>query len=182
MDAEKETNSSGVRALTICQPWAWAIIEGHKPYENRDWKTDYTGPLVIHAGKSLGWMREGTAFLRAQGLEVPADFELGKILGVVDMVGWVRPAETKGADGKPNPYAFGPYCHEYRNPRKLAVPIPYVGRQSMFSVARLLVAELLDGPDAAPPANETRDERIERAIETVGPKRLRRARQTDMGW
>lgn len=44
----------GWRALSVRQPWAWALVSGHKPVENRDWRTDYRGPLVIHSGKVLG--------------------------------------------------------------------------------------------------------------------------------
>ncbi|MHC4404130.1 MAG: ASCH domain-containing protein [Planctomycetota bacterium] len=43
-----------MKALTICQPWAWAIIHGPKPVENRGWATKYRGPLAIHAGQSRG--------------------------------------------------------------------------------------------------------------------------------
>ena len=38
-------------ALTIHQPWAWAIMAGIKRVENRTWRTSHRGPLVIHAGK-----------------------------------------------------------------------------------------------------------------------------------
>jgi hypothetical protein len=41
-----------MRALSIRQPWAWLIVHGFKPVENRDWATDYRGPLAIHAGKT----------------------------------------------------------------------------------------------------------------------------------
>lgn len=30
-----------LRALTVRQPWSWAIAEGWKPVENRTWKTGY---------------------------------------------------------------------------------------------------------------------------------------------
>lgn len=39
------------RALTIRNPYAWLIAQGEKDYETRGWKTDYRGPLAIHAGK-----------------------------------------------------------------------------------------------------------------------------------
>jgi ASCH domain len=41
-----------VKALTVRQPWAWAIIYGGKDIENRRWRTAYRGPLLIHAGKA----------------------------------------------------------------------------------------------------------------------------------
>jgi hypothetical protein len=36
-------------ALTIRQPWAWAIAVAGKDVENRTWHTGYRGPLAIHA-------------------------------------------------------------------------------------------------------------------------------------
>lgn len=38
-------------ALSIMQPWAWLIVNGHKDIENRDWPTKFRGPVAIHAGK-----------------------------------------------------------------------------------------------------------------------------------
>ncbi len=39
-----------MKALTLQQPWATLIAEGHKRVENRTWQTAYRGPLAIHAG------------------------------------------------------------------------------------------------------------------------------------
>ncbi|MCD9194247.1 ASCH domain-containing protein [Streptomyces albireticuli] len=39
-----------MKALTIRQPWADAIIHQTKRTENRTWKTTYRGPVLIHAG------------------------------------------------------------------------------------------------------------------------------------
>ena len=40
-----------VKAISIMQPWAWLIVNGHKDIENRDWRTNFRGPVAIHAGK-----------------------------------------------------------------------------------------------------------------------------------
>lgn len=40
-----------MKALTIQQPWAMLIALGAKKIETRSWKTNYRGPLAIHAGK-----------------------------------------------------------------------------------------------------------------------------------
>ena len=42
-----------MKALTIKQPWAALIVDGHKKYEFRSWKTKYRGKILIHAGMSL---------------------------------------------------------------------------------------------------------------------------------
>lgn len=38
-----------MKALTVKQPWASAIVFGSKDVENRTWLTHYRGPLWIHA-------------------------------------------------------------------------------------------------------------------------------------
>jgi len=87
------------RALSIRQPWAWAITDGGKTVENRDWlRCLYRGPLLIHASKG-GTRREyadaveSIAAMRADlglpPLPVP-ELELlprGFLVGVMRIVG-----------------------------------------------------------------------------------------------
>ncbi len=40
------------QALSIRQPWAWLIANGHKDIENRVWSTKFRGKFLIHASKS----------------------------------------------------------------------------------------------------------------------------------
>lgn len=42
-----------MKALTIKQPWASLIVHGIKDIENRTWKTDYRGKILIHSSKKL---------------------------------------------------------------------------------------------------------------------------------
>lgn len=169
----------GLRALTICQPWAWAIMAGHKRFENRDWQTDYVGPLVIHAGKSEKWMPDGMAFLRRLGIcPLRSELEFGAVLGVVEMVDCVRKAECDG-----DPFAFGPYCFKLEKPRRLAVPVPMKGQLTLWRIDPAIVAELEIGADAksqAVASAESREQRIERAIGAAGPGKLRRATQGNL--
>lgn len=46
----KKFNSQNV--LTIKNPWAYLIIRGLKDVENRSWKTNYRGKLLIHTSQS----------------------------------------------------------------------------------------------------------------------------------
>lgn len=48
---------SDVRAITVREPWAWAIRPGGKDVENRTQEWRYRGRLLIHAG--LGWSERG---------------------------------------------------------------------------------------------------------------------------
>ncbi len=45
------TDLPPMKALTLHQPWASLIALGVKTIETRGWKTDYRGPLAIHAAK-----------------------------------------------------------------------------------------------------------------------------------
>jgi hypothetical protein len=40
-------------ALSIRQPWAWLIVNGWKNIENRDWRTGFRGPFLVHASKGM---------------------------------------------------------------------------------------------------------------------------------
>lgn len=44
-----------MRAITVRQPWAWAIVHGGKDVENRSRNIagSYRGPVAIHAGLAL---------------------------------------------------------------------------------------------------------------------------------
>ncbi|MYC08182.1 MAG: ASCH domain-containing protein [Chloroflexi bacterium] len=38
-----------MRALSLRQPWASMVADGRKTIETRTWRTNYRGPLAIHA-------------------------------------------------------------------------------------------------------------------------------------
>lgn len=43
-----------MKALSVKQPWSYLICSGIKPIENRTWKTNYRGRVLIHAsGNSI---------------------------------------------------------------------------------------------------------------------------------
>jgi ASCH domain len=59
-----------VRAISIRQPWAWAIVHGGKRIENRSWWTAYRGPILIHASTRLGTAAEFFAAVGEVGARV----------------------------------------------------------------------------------------------------------------
>jgi len=42
-----------MKAISIRQPWAWLIVNGHKDIENRSWRTHYRGQVLIHASQGM---------------------------------------------------------------------------------------------------------------------------------
>lgn len=78
-----------VKTLTIRQPWAWLIVNGHKDVENRSWSTRYRGPLVIQSAARVGNRSEFSDLCfdieDETGLSLPADFTLGSTEGIVTL-------------------------------------------------------------------------------------------------
>lgn len=72
-------------ALSVRQPWAWAILHAGKAVENRRWATDYRGELLIHAGKTV----EDDAVdvvAAVAGRDVPEGLPTGGVVGRVRLV------------------------------------------------------------------------------------------------
>ena len=42
-----------MKALSVRQPWAWAIIYAGKDVENRTWPTRYRGFVIVHASQRV---------------------------------------------------------------------------------------------------------------------------------
>jgi hypothetical protein len=112
-------------AVTVRQPWAWAIIHAGKDVENRTWSTEHRGPLAIHAATKTD--PNGDVFLSRLGYD-PSDDELvlGAVIGIVDMVACVRNGNS--------PWAVDGQWHwVLRNPRPIK-PVRYRGQQGLFEV------------------------------------------------
>ncbi len=42
-----------MKTLTMKQPWAQLLVEGHKKIETRSWSTSFRGELLIHSSKKF---------------------------------------------------------------------------------------------------------------------------------
>ncbi len=115
-----------MKALSIRQPWAYAILHGGKDIENRTQYRKYRGELVIHAPKTLDTFERWP-----QGEPKPDESVLHRsaILGVVDLVDVVQQSSSPWFDAK---FAFG---FKLANPRPLPEPIDYSrGTPSFWTV------------------------------------------------
>lgn len=114
-----------VKAISIRQPWAWLILNAGKDIENRDWRTSYRGPILIHASKGMTHAEYKNAVETARmarrvlgcvpGLMMPAfaDLERGGIVGQVEIADCVSHSVS--------PWFFGTYGFVLRNP----TPLPF---------------------------------------------------------
>lgn len=102
-----------MRAITIMNPWAWAILNAGKDVENRTWAFKPGQEIALHAGKSFD--EYGEDFLRRQGVEPPSGYESGVILGLVTVAD-VHHANrclslTPSGRGYCSPWAMGDQYH-----------------------------------------------------------------------
>ena len=131
-----------VHCLTISEPWASLIASGNKTTENRCWKTNYRGPLAIHAGS-------GTQYLTKKQL---ADYPTGHVIAVANLVachdiytirhraesawlsGW-KPDGCKStwAEIAAHEFTEGPWCWILEDVRKLKTPKPIAGKQGIWT-------------------------------------------------
>ena len=110
-------------ALSVRQPWAWAIIHAGKDIENRSWQAvnhglSIRGRIAIHAAKGMTQHEyvDAAEFIAGLGIRVPppCDLARGGIIGSVEVVEVVSSSTS--------PWFFGPRGLVLRNP----LPCPFV--------------------------------------------------------
>ncbi|MRR49404.1 MAG: ASCH domain-containing protein [Rhodocyclaceae bacterium] len=124
-------------ALSIRQPWAWLIANGHKDVENRDWTTRYRGLFLIHAGKTRdkGMFDDARWIAEDLGIQIP-DMDALDYGGLVGH-GVISDCVTAHA----SPWFFGEFGFLVRD----ATPLPYIPYRGLLNFFNVPV-EILD-PD-----------------------------------
>jgi activating signal cointegrator 1 len=127
-----------MKALSLWQPWASGIALGVKAIETRHWATTYRGPLAVHASKR--WNGDQREFAEAERREGTIGFGLpfGAIVAVVDLIDIKRSELLEDAisavEGRWGNYAPNRFGWLLGNVRPLLVPVPCVGRQSLWTL------------------------------------------------
>jgi hypothetical protein len=127
-----------IKALTVKQPWAWAIADGHKPVENRKWKTRHRGLLAIHAGRA--WDLPGARWMRAQpaGPVPPGMDEVtrGAVVAVVELVGVCGRSEgSRYVRCDCGPWAVSGQFHwQLKDPSPLSEPFLVSGQLGLWDI------------------------------------------------
>lgn len=137
-----------MKALSIRQPWMWAILSGGKDVENRTRNVvgGHRGPVLLHVGKHLA---DRDAFARVSELSDDRMPVLGApgrtdthaesaIVGVVDVAG-VHPASS--CRGRCSPWSDPTGFHiRLEDPRVLRMPVPCPGKLGLFTPAQDILA------------------------------------------
>ena len=132
-----------MRAISLWQPWASAIAVGVKKVETRHWKTDYRGPIAIHAAKR--WDRHQREFAEIEYAlgRLPARLPFGALVAVATIKD-CRPTEeleqeVGAIERLYGNFEPGRYGWILTDVRALPEPVPVTGRQGIFRVADALV-------------------------------------------
>jgi hypothetical protein len=115
-----------MKTLTVKNPWAAAILLLGKDVENRTWRTDFKGRILIHSS----FKDDKTAY---QGMfaklftdpAFTARLKFGFILGSVELFGCVNNAKSRWAE--PNLWHW-----QLRDPIVFEKPIPVKGSLGLW--------------------------------------------------
>lgn len=157
-----------MKALSLWQPYASLIAAGVKPFETRDWAPPWHTigkRIAIHAAKRRP-KRDELTILESIGLDRvlgsggPADLPYGAIVctavlrGAYQTAGWDHGNGARvGAVAGPTPprdtiptdawgdYSPGRWCWHLVEIRRVALPVPIVGRQGLFEIDAALLPE-----------------------------------------
>ena len=128
-----------MKALSIRQPWAWAILHG-KDIENRTWPTHFVGHFLIHAGKKFDhdgyiWLLEHRKLLNG---EIPPkdSMQRGGFVGKSEVIRCVN--------DHPSPFFFGPWGFVLSGSMPTLF-VPYRGQLGFFDVPDEIADKALHG-------------------------------------
>jgi len=133
-----------LRAISVRQPWAWAIARGHKPVLNQGADTGYRGQVAIYASYRVDLECFGDRAIReaANSTWDSADpaAAVGGIVAVVTLAG-VCAAATSGSPCGCGEWACpGAYHWRLADPRPLRWPVLALGRAGLWDLAPAVAA------------------------------------------
>jgi hypothetical protein len=118
-----------IKILTVRQPWATALVAGWKDVENRSWRTNYLGWILIHSARSV----DSQVPTRYQ-LGDPSVLPLGSVIGAVKLLDVIWNSPSVWAE---------PGSWHWRHDPALAIqlekPIPWRGTLGLTRVPSALI-------------------------------------------
>lgn len=142
-----------MKAISLWQPWASAMAHGAKRNETRSWSTAYRGDLVICSAQRKASREEC-------GDEAPYQHAMkqpyGAAVCVVELYDCVKtqniitntdkvllPLRTiTEQEWEMGDYTPGRFAWLTRNLRRLATPVPVIGRQGFWNLPPDVVAKI----------------------------------------
>lgn len=126
-----------MKALTIKQPWVYAILRLGKDIENRPWQRGYRGWIAIHAA---GEPDRGVKFPRGSRVPDLDKLDYSAICGIARVEDIVEKSRSKWflrpKDGSTN------YGWVLVGVKRLKTPIPYNGTLGLWEVPPSIISEI----------------------------------------
>lgn len=146
--------------LSVRQPWALALVLGHKPVENRRWSTTWLETarprwVFIHASAQLARLTPHTrSALLSLWPGLPEDEHLtkGAVLGACEFTGCLDP-NSRHLPASARDWATGPKCWMVSRSVSFVEPVPAKGRLGLWKPPEDVADALADEwPRAIPHA------------------------------
>jgi hypothetical protein len=133
-----------VQAISIQQPWAFAIARGGKAVSNQGMSTAYRGPLLVHASMRVDLKACDSPLIQAAGWN-PRDplATLGAVIAVARLNEVCSTAADLGESCECGPWADAE-SHHWRLAEIQALPRPIValGRPGLWEPKPSLVTDV----------------------------------------
>ena len=159
-------NYTGMKALSMWNPWAWMIPRGHKTIETRSWPPPEAligQRIAIHAAQRLAQqpvLRHVEALAARRGFDMP-EFKLmprGVLVGTVELseIREYPDAQSFFKDGlehlctDPEVFVVTRYGWVFRYPELEESPVPLRGMQGLFNI-NLSLADRARAEGVIPP-------------------------------
>jgi hypothetical protein len=158
-----------MKAITIYQPYASLIAVGAKRYETRSWRTNYRGPVAIHAGLRLSPWEDYADHVFVDKVRAAlgiVDFDSlphGAVIAVADLTecwhicndgdsafinrgepfGEIQLEAVKNSEYLFGDFSEGRYAWELTRVKMPPEPVPCRGRQRLWDVPPDVAAEIM---------------------------------------
>ena len=133
-----------MKALSLKQPWLYAITHLGKRVENRTWKPPQSiigKYIALHASKKddlLGY----TAIAEIAGIEIKGNLPRGAIVATAKVVGFKDFNEVNPFEGAPDDWFFGPVGWLLEDINVLSEPISCRGALGLWDIPQELLPRL----------------------------------------
>ena len=130
-----------MRALSIKQPWLYAIMHLGKQIENRDWRPpDWIigERIALHASARPDTLTAIASCQKIAGVMLPKNIPMGRVLATAVIVGFVGidgsgvTNEERRSEVLNDKWFFGDYGWMLDDVRILETPVPYKGALGLW--------------------------------------------------
>ncbi|WP_018656745.1 hypothetical protein [Actinomadura flavalba] len=128
-----------MRAISVQQPWAFAIARGAKTVSNRPEPTSYRGPVLVHASMRVDLTACDSALVRSAGWDASDPLAtIGAVIALAELT-----AVCPGSPCECGPWAdAGAFHWTLDDVRPLPRPVVALGRTDLWEPSASLVTTI----------------------------------------